>query len=123
MSDPVMRWEWEGGAPGPENADGGWPRRRVEAARDCRRGEVEGQPSNARAHGCGVAKSNLSLVLASLVLIAGGLATAFVVAPPLLGWLIVLSLGIVATLAVPRLWPQLPAVASDGTQPRGKSLS
>jgi hypothetical protein len=69
-------------------------------------------------------RSPVLLVLASLaaVLVAAALTTALVNAPPPIGWigfavlsLIVLGLGVAATLAVPRLRvsPLVPAVACD----------
>jgi hypothetical protein len=69
--------------------------------------------------------SRLVLVLAPLgaLLVAAALATALVIEPPPLGWvgfgvlsLIVLALGTIATLAVPRLRvsPLAPFVADDG---------
>jgi hypothetical protein len=71
--------------------------------------------------------SRALLVLASLaaILAAAALATALLLEPPSLGWigfavlsLIVLAIGLAATLAVPRLRlsPPAPAVAEDGAR-------
>jgi hypothetical protein len=72
----------------------------------------------------GSAKVDLALVLGSIValLIAAGLLTAFAIDPPALGWVgfaiassVVLGLGVVAMLVMPRMRfsPERPSAASD----------
>jgi hypothetical protein len=80
---------------------------------------------NARRHaGSSHENRNVALIFGSIaaVLLAAGLMTAFAVDPPALGWvgfaiasLVVVGLGAVATLVVPRMRvsPQRPAVALD----------
>jgi hypothetical protein len=117
-AEALMRWEWEGGTPAAVGVTDNAVRTKSAERTSLAENIPEGQPYAGRV----LSPVLLVLVSLSTVLAAMALGTALLVQPPTLGWvgfailcLVVLTLGVATTMAVPRLRvsPLVPAVAKN----------